>query len=214
MSDFAASHEGAEQTTIISYDALAADWAASRADPSYWATELEHFHDLLPEGNILEIGSGGGRDAKELIRMGYGYVGTDISAGLLDVARKELPGQQFYKQSVYDLSLPDHEPFDGFWASAVLLHIPKVRIGEALAGIKKVVSPRAIGFISLKDGVGEGMVTTNTDSGAKLERFFSYWHKDEFAATLSEFGYEVVDYLRHPAEKNDWHGFFVQVRQS
>lgn len=213
MSDLAASYEGAERTTTASYDAVAADWAASRADPSYWAAELERFHDLLPEGDIIEIGSGGGRDAKELIRMGYGYVGTDISTGLLNVARKELPGQQFYEQSVYDLSLlPDHEPFDGFWASAVLLHIPKARIGEALAGIKNVVNSRAIGFISLKDGAGERIVTTDSDNGTKLERFFSYWRKDEFATVLTDHGYSVADYMRHPADKNDWHGFFVEVQ--
>lgn len=211
MSDFVASHEGAEQKTVASYDALAADWAASRVDPSFWATELERFHDLLPEGNVIEIGSGGGRDAQELIHKGYKYVGTDISDGLLGVARKNLPDAIFYKQGVYDLSMPDHEPFDGFWASASLLHIPKARIGEALAGIKNVVIPRAIGFISLKDGVGESMVTTDIN-GDKLERFFSYWHKDGFAAVLTESGYDVVDYMRHPAEENDWHGFFVQVR--
>jgi SAM-dependent methyltransferase len=212
MSDLAASYEGAERTTTASYNAMAADWAASRADPNYWAAELERFHDLLPEGEILEIGSGGGRDAKELIGRGYGYVGTDISTGLLNVARKELPGQQFYEQSVYDLSLPEHEPFDGFWTSAVLLHIPKARIAEALTSIKRTLNPRAIGFISLKDGAGEQIVTTDTDNGAKLERFFSFWRKDEFAVALNESGYGVVDYMLHPAEKNDWHGFFVQVQ--
>lgn len=31
-------------------------------------------------------------------------------------------------------------------------------------------------------------------------------------AVLDESGLNTVDYMHHPAEKNDCHGFFVQVR--
>ena len=59
-----------------------------------------------------------------MIAFGYDYTGTDISTGLLNEARKKVPGQSFYEMSVYDLDFPEGT-FDGFWASAILLHIPK-----------------------------------------------------------------------------------------
>lgn len=199
-----------ELTTKQTYDQTASTWSGVHRSKGFWATEMENFHRLLPNGKILEIGSGGGRDAKELIELGYEYVGTDISTGLIEVARQNLPNEAFYNQSVYDLDF-EGEKFDGFWASAVLLHIPKDRIGETLERIKNVVAARAIGFISLKDGVGEKVERDEID-GKQLERFFSYWQKEEFARVLQENGYTVADYLYHPmSEKTRWHCFFVQT---
>jgi SAM-dependent methyltransferase len=143
-----------EQVTKSTYDALATQWAGEHSTQGFWLDEMRRYHEQLPGGKILEIGAGGARDAKELVKLGYDYVGTDVSTGLLEIARNELPGYPFFEQSVYDLDF-DGEQFDGFWASAVLLHIPKSRIDEALSRIKSVVRARAIGFISIKDGTGE-----------------------------------------------------------
>ncbi len=199
-----------ELTTAQTYDQSAQTWSGVHNSKGFWATEMENFHRLLPSGKILEIGSGGGRDAKELVELGYEYVGTDISTGLLEVARQNLPNETFLNQSVYDLDFQG-EKFDGFWASAVLLHIPKDRMNEALARIKSVLVTRAIGFISLKDGIGE-KVEHDEINGKQLERFFSYWQKDEFAKMLQENGYTVIDYSYHPmSEKTRWHCFFVQT---
>jgi ubiquinone/menaquinone biosynthesis C-methylase UbiE len=145
-----------------------------------------------------------------LIEHGYDYIGTDISEGMLEIIRKKFPGQQFYKQSVYDLSFPDKE-FDGFWACAVLLHIPKKRIDEALRGIKAVVKPGAIGFISLKIGEGEGMRHDIVD-GQELQRFYSYWSKDEFSKVLKKNNFELLDYTIRPyGDQRVWQCFFVKV---
>lgn len=199
-----------EITTAQTYDQTAATWSGLHYLKGFWESEMENFHRLLPDGNILEVGSGGGRDAKELVELGYGYVGTDISTGLIEVARQNLPNGTFYNQSVYDLGFEGRK-FDGFWASAVLLHIPKDRMNEALQRIKSVVVSGAIGFISLKDGTGE-KVEKDEINGEKLERFFAYWQKDEFTGVLEKNSYKVVGYSYHPmSETTRWHCFFVQT---
>lgn len=167
-----------EVATTQTYDQTAATWSGVHNSKGFWKREMENFHRLLPDGDILEIGSGGGRDARELVELGYGYVGTDISTGLIEIARQNLPNGTFYSQSVYDLDFEGRK-FDGFWASAVLLHIPKDCMNEALQGIKSVVVTKAIGFISLKDGIGEKVEKDEID-GEQLERFFSYWQREEF----------------------------------
>jgi SAM-dependent methyltransferase len=198
-----------EVATRIAYDAMASTWSAQHDTKGFWAEELKRFYELLPTGRLLEIGAGGGRDAKELVAHGYEYVGTDVSTGLLDVARQQLPGTNFLEQSVYDLAF--REPFDGFWASAVLLHIPKDRIGEALQRIRTVMKPGAPGFISMKDGEGE-MIQLDKVNGMDMERLMVLWGKDEFADALASNGYEVVDYMFHPmSETTKWHCFFVKV---
>lgn len=198
-----------EQTTLETYDEVADVWVGQYSPPHFWAEEMKRFHQLLPSGTVLEIGAGGWRDAKELLELGYNYVGTDVSGKMIEQARKKLPKKRFYRQSVYDLSFP--EKFDGFWASKVLLHIPKTRISEALVCIRSVLKPGAIGFISLIDGNGEELINEDWDNNTSYKRFFAYWTKNEFTKILEKNNFVVVDYMfNNETNRLKWHCFFVK----
>lgn len=73
-----------ELMTIDAYDKTAQAWISKHDGSDFWEAELSRFYELLPAGKILEVGAGGGRDARPLIEHGYDYVGTDISTGLLN----------------------------------------------------------------------------------------------------------------------------------
>lgn len=193
-----------EKITLETYNATAKQWSEKHATVGFWREEMEIFRTLLPGGKILEIGSGGGRDAKELIALGYKYIGTDISTGLIEVAKRENPRAAFLAQSVYDLDFPEGTQFDGFWASAILLHIPKARIDEALRRITKFMRENAVGFISLKQGEGERMEDD--------KRFFAYYSEEEFKKVLQRNDFEVIQTTAHPmSEKTTWLCFFMRV---
>lgn len=197
-----------EEMTLSTYNATAQQWSEKHATSGFWREEMKIFHELLPAGKVLEIGSGGGRDAKELIAFGYEYTGTDISSSFVEIARKENPGATFLVQSVYDLEFPKDVQFDGFWASAVLLHIPKTKIGKALQQIRKCVKGGGIGCISLKQGEGEKLEVDSSRDG----RFFSYYAEKEFREILLKNGFEVMRMKVHPmSEKTTWLCFFVRV---
>jgi SAM-dependent methyltransferase len=192
-----------EKQTVGFYDSNATAWSDAHLDGGYWKKQLNEFKRLLPAGKVLEIGCGGGRDARDLIKRGYSYTGTDISAGLLKEARKNVPGQTFHQQSVYDLNFD--EKFDGFWASAVLLHIPKKRINDALKSIKSVVKKEGIGYISIKNGRGERTLEDG--------RFFSFWTKGEFSKILEKNGFEIINFIHDPrSPTDDWLCFFVRAK--
>jgi SAM-dependent methyltransferase len=197
-----------EEKTIQAYDQNASAWAGSRNQKGVWGSEKKKFFSYLPHGKILEIGSGGGRDAKELIEHGYEYIGTDISKGLLEEARKNNPDTTFLYQSVYDLYFPP-ETFDGFWASAVLLHMPKDRIDEALQSIREVLKPGAIGFISLKKGDGEKFVEGD-HVGIEYKRFFSFYKEPEFSEILKRNHFEILESYEFDHSNKKWLAFFVK----
>jgi len=197
-----------EDETLNTYQTTAQQWAGKHATAGFWREEMKIFQRFLPVGKILEVGSGGGRDAKELIAFGYEYTGTDISSNFVEVARRKNPGATFLVQSVYDLEFSEDAQFDGFWASAVLLHIPKTKIGKALQRIRKCVKGGGIGFISLKQGEGERLEADSLKNG----RFFSYYTGKEFHEVLLKNGFEVVQMKVHPtSEKTTWLCFFVRV---
>ncbi len=195
-----------EAVTKQSYDKLAKQWSDAHLTPGYWEEEIVIFNQFLPKGKLLEVGCGGGRDARELIKLGYSYVGTDISKGLLNEARKNNPGAEFKQVSLYDLDFPDK--FDGFWCAAVLLHIPKKRIVEALIAIKRNLKPGAVGFIAVKQGKGEKLEVIDRISSDK--RFFALWQTDELKTVLIANGFKIL----HPGRlkksyKTTWLTFHV-----
>src|SRR3989344_37116 len=191
-----------EKLTIEAYDQNATTWAQSRNKKGDWAKEKETFKEYLPSGKVLEIGSGGGRDAKDLIEMGYEYTGTDISKGLLEEARKNNPKATFLLQSVYELDFPE-KTFDGFWACAVLLHMPKDRMSEALKSIHNVIKKGGIGFISLKKGEGEKFVEGD-HVGIAYKRFFSFWEEDEFTSYLEQNNFEILKSYKLEHSAKPW----------
>lgn len=201
-----------EQLTIEAYEKAPKSWSDYFNSGGGWPNELKVFKKLLPKGRVLEIGAGSGRDAKELLKLGYDYVGTEISEKFIDLAKKNSPKAKFIKMSLYDLSFP--YKFDGFWASAVLLHVPKNRIDEALSSLASNLKNNAVGFISVKDGEGEVLLQREMD-GHKSNRFFALWSKDEFEKVLKRNGFTVLYYdYRIVTTDTNWHMFIVKINKN
>ncbi len=193
------------ERTVRYYDGQAEDWAGKHGgyeNESYWKTEMEKFHQLMPHGRIIEIGSGAGKDACALIKMGYDYTGTDASSGLLSVAQRRNPEATFVNAAVHDLQFPENS-FDGFWTAATLLHLPKTDVDSALQLINKIVKHNGIGFISMKQGSGE---KEDVETG----RWFSYYQLDEFGEKLTQNGFEIVENNTRKGEKDIWLVYFVR----
>ncbi len=194
-----------EQKTIDYYDREAQNWSDAHGGnerESYWQREMDKLHELLPGGKVIEIGSGAGKDASALIRMGYDYAGTDASKGLIEVAKKRNPEAIFMNAAVDELDFPD-DSFDGFWAAAVLLHIPKDRIDEALQSIKRVIKPGGYGFISMKAGAEE-----RTDP--QTDRWFAFYSQAGFGEALEKNGFEIADKETRKGEKDTWLVYYVR----
>lgn len=195
-----------DEKTVAYYDKSAENWTSAHGGnegASYWAVEMDRFHQLLPSGKLIEIGSGAGKDAAALMALGYDYTGTDASAGLIKVAKKRNPQAKFVNVPVHDLNFSD-EKFDGFWTAATLLHIPKVEIDDALTQIKGTLKNGAVGFISMKKGEGE---KTDESTG----RWFSYYSEEEFKGVLEKNGYQVIETAERKGEKDTWLVFYVKA---
>ena len=82
---------GTNEETVKFYDASAAEYAAEAAAMPEWGMgEIDAFVDVLGGmGRILEIGSGGGRDARELERRGLSVRCTDVSQRFVDLLRTD-----------------------------------------------------------------------------------------------------------------------------
>ena len=203
-----------EQQTVQYYNRSAQEWVGThKHDTTVLDEEMAAFNKILPEGALLEVGSGSGIDASVLLEYGYQYIGTDVSETLLQLAVERNKEKQavFVKSSLYDLpAIFKPRYFDGFWAAAVFLHIPKNRLVDAFAGLKAVLKPGAVGFISLKKGEGE-------EIDSATGRLFSYFTTEEFTEIVKEQGFTVIQQFEKTYAKREtvftWISFIVKYTQ-
>ena len=196
-----------EITTIDTYNKHADVWAGTHDDDDFYEKEYGTLKKLLPEGKILEIGCGAGRDADFLTKLGYGYLGTDIADKLLKAAKKRVPHAHFMVSDIYSMDFK--EKFDGFWCAAVLLHIPRQRLHEALKAIAKQIKRGGIGFISTKEGTSDEMEPLKYDTDSS--RLQVHYSKEAFDQALEAAGFKIVDYSYRPLnERAKWLCYFVE----
>ena len=197
-----------ERQTVRYYDDNARDWGAAHSIPGYWHAELARLASCLPPGaDILEIGSGTGIAARYFLDQGFGYLGTDVSAGLLQYAVGQVPDAEFRQLSLY--ALDTGRQFGGWWATASLIHIPHARMQEALTGIAACLSPGAHGFAALR-------TARETRAVAEKGRDFFLWQRDDLEREMGCV-FDITDaYSREGRAGEDtdswqWGCFFLRV---
>src|SRR5436190_5553185 len=192
----------AEKRTVEYYNHTGREWVSKHGgEASQWEEEMKGFMKFLPKGYVFEIGVGAGKEAKMLMDAGYGYTGIDPSESLLEIAQEVTPHRVFYNGSVYDIHVWSDCPFDGFWAAASLLHVPKVRIDEALQNVNRATRKGGIGFISMKEGVGE----IEDETG----RTFSYYSQPKFNKILERNGFSILERAKRSEGSLTWLLYYV-----
>ena len=109
---------------------------------------------LKPQAYILDFGCGSGRDAKAFLSRGYRVDAIDGSPELCRIA-SELIGNPV-KQMLFD-ELSSINQYDGIWACASILHIPKRELVDVLRKISDALKDSGVLYTSFRYGSFEGM---------------------------------------------------------
>ncbi|MEQ1867880.1 MAG: class I SAM-dependent methyltransferase [Micropepsaceae bacterium] len=150
----------------------------TRADSLAVPKHLAMFVAELPKfATVLDLGCGTGRDTRALIDAGLTVTAVDGSAEMAREAEKRI-GRPVRVQLFEDLD--DMNAFDGIWANASLLHVPRAGLPNVLARVRRALKPGGLLAASFKSGGQEGR--------DKLGRYYNYLNADELAALLHETG--------------------------
>lgn len=201
----------ADKRTVDAYNKIA-DEFNDRNSLSIYREEYQLFRSFFGnERKILEIGCGTGRDARALIDIGFDYIGIDASEEMLRIAQKRVPSGKFIIGDFFHLPFRN-DTFDGFWAVASFLHVPKTEIDTVLQQAHRVAKPHGIGFISLKEKtvMDEGYIKESKGGG--IERYFSFYTPGEFQEILARNQFEISDSRTHTEhDGTKWLCYFVRV---
>lgn len=148
---------------------------------------LGRFRDTLPGQDVLNVGSGTGRDSILLRDFGLHVSCIDGSATM--VAMTAALGFDSRQADFLDMSLSP-ESFDGVWAYTSLIHLAKTDAVQVLRALHSALRPGGALVFGAIEGEAVKMVTRDTMPGE--ERFFAYYTNSEMEAMTSDAGFRLV----------------------
>jgi SAM-dependent methyltransferase len=161
---------------------------------------LVEWLQCFPTGaRLLDLGCGGGKDADDLDRRGYRVVGLDRTSALLLMGRRRYPLLPLIRADLRYLPFQAMS-FDGLWAAASLMHLPKPEARRILADLCKLVRP----------GVKSRLVTDGWVPG----RYFARWKKEELARAVRGAGWTILELkiITNRERKGRWLNLLAQKR--
>lgn len=135
----------------------------------------ERFLAFIPaKGVILDFGCGSGRDTKHFLNRGFSVDAVDGSAELCKMASAYtgIPVKQMLFQD-----LNEAEKYDGIWACASILHVPKPELSDIFCHMVRALKKDGIIYTSFKYGNFEG---------ERNGRYFSYYTEESFREFLNQ----------------------------
>jgi SAM-dependent methyltransferase len=139
------------------------------------------------KAHLLDLGCGAGQDLREIRRAGFRVIGLDLNRSLLHYARRRSPRLTLVQADIRHLPYAAGA-FDGVWAAASLIHLPKISVQASLRCLATLTRPGGLFAATFIHGRRSGILQSGWIPG----RFISRWHKQELATALDRAGWDIV----------------------
>jgi SAM-dependent methyltransferase len=141
-----------EEATRRYYDRNARIYADATAVIDMSTIYDQFLRYVSPRGRILDAGSGSGRDTRAFADRGYAVDAFDASPELCNLSTR-LTG---IRACVLRFQEFERSPrYDGVWACASLLHVPRGELPDAINRLVKALKLGGVLYTSFKYGSGE-----------------------------------------------------------
>lgn len=136
---------------------------------------------LPPGGRILELGCGAGQDSEAMLALGFDVHPTD---GTPEMARAAAERLGVATSTLLFEDIAEQNAYDGIWANACLLHVPRATLPSIIARIHAALKDRGIFYASYKAGTAEGR--------DELDRFYNYPSPDWLLDVYQQLSWEQI----------------------
>lgn len=151
-----------DTTTISFYAREAVNYTSRDQEP-----DIAHLNDFLGHlkqgASILELGCGAGQDSQYMLDRGFDVTPTDgtpeIAAEAAKLLQRPVPVLLFE-------DIAAHQFYDGIWANACLLHVPRPALPAIIGKIHGALKSSGVFYASFKAGNGQGR--------DKFDRLYNY----------------------------------------
>ena len=139
--------------TLKYYNKNVQSFASGTVSVKFTEVQDKFLEKLNPDAYILDFGCGAGRDTKYFLSRGYQIDAIDGSEQLCRIASKYTGIK--VRQMLFQ-ELDEKEKYDGIWACASILHLPKKQLREVLENMYAALKSEGRIYTSFKYGEFEG----------------------------------------------------------
>ncbi len=181
-----------DSDTIATYQSVADEYRERHADRSALEAQVEQFLAAVESStdggraSVADVGCGPGWESATFAERGHDVVGVDLTPAFLRAARSEAPSAEFARMDMRRLGF-EGDSFDGLWACASFLHVPRDDAPDALAEFYRTLRPGGALSLAVKRGDGER-------EGRAYEgdrRSFTLYQPDDLRAIVTDAGFTV-----------------------
>ena len=140
-------------TTLDYYNQNADAFFSGTVSVDFTQTQNKFLNYLNPGDSILDFGCGSGRDTKYFLEAGMKVDAIDGSEEMCRIA-SEYTGIKVQQMLFQELDA--HDQYDGIWACASILHLPKNDLKIVLQKMATALKKHGFIYTSFKYGEFEG----------------------------------------------------------
>lgn len=142
-----------QTTTLNYYEKNGELFAQDVDDVNFSQMQLRFISKLSKHAKILDLGCGSGRDSLAFLNAGFDVEAIDGSKKMCEIAQSKT-GLSI--RNIRFEQLDDQNQYDGVWACASLLHLPKNELPKVFSKIIEALKEDGIFYSSFKYGSFEG----------------------------------------------------------
>lgn len=147
--------------------------------------QYELFLKYVRQGKILDFGCGSGRDSLYFKNLGYDVYPIDGSKELCELAREYT---NLDVRCINFSDFNDKNMYDGIWACATLLHVPRNELLNILKKLRDAIKKDGHIYACFMSGYNE-------EEYKEDGRYFNDLTKELFEKLSSDSNLQIVDYL-------------------
>lgn len=172
--------------TLATYEAYARNYAlltGRQPDPDrrYWLERL--CREIGTGARLLEIGSGTGRDADYLERLGVQVRRSDAAQAFLDIQAERGSAADLLNVVTDDIAPPGDPGYDAIVALGVLIHVDRPALPGVLGKVRAALRPqRGLFLVSMREGERDDV---------SPGWFVSHWGPGQFERVLIEAAFVI-----------------------
>lgn len=190
------------------YNKNAERWASIKTNSFYHEEGFRKFVKLLKDGNsVVDIGCAYGIHTPLFLGIGRNlkYEGFDISERMVEIAKSHYPQLNFYVADILSRNTLPKNKFDGFWAGAVLMHIPKEQWDEMLTNIESLMVKNGIGYFTLP-------LNRTNEASENDQRHFSIFEEGELNTYFEKHNWKLIEKGEFPSDvRSIWNWYLVKL---
>ena len=184
--------------TLKYYNQNASDFAEGTLNADMSDPRSRFSVCLPPKGVILDFGCGSGRDTKAFLEAGFRVDAVDGSEELCALA-SEYTGIQVRRMLFSELDAC--ERYDGIWACASILHLPKDELASVIQKMETALKYGGVLYASFKYGDFEGVRNGRYFTCFTEESLGAFWKNTK---SLRIFGLWITQDVRPGREEEKW----------